>query len=94
MCVCVNQPPPTDREDIISHAFYVTFQAASATLARRIQHSENNIEIAKILPHRYPFLLVDKVIHLEKMKRAVGIKSLGDDVKNMVGRVWGEEEIL
>ena len=38
--------------------------------------AENNIEIAKILPHRYPFLLVDKVIHLEKMKRAVGVKSL------------------
>lgn len=36
----------------------------------------NNIEIAKILPHRYPFLLVDKVIHLEKMKRAVGIKNI------------------
>ena len=38
---------------------------------------QNNIEIAKILPHRYPFLLVDKVIHLEKMKRAVGIKRPG-----------------
>ncbi|CAK9101507.1 unnamed protein product [Durusdinium trenchii] len=36
----------------------------------------NNIEIAKILPHRYPFLLVDKVIHLEKMKRAVGVKNI------------------
>ncbi|CAJ1330051.1 unnamed protein product, partial [Effrenium voratum] len=36
----------------------------------------NNIDIAKILPHRYPFLLVDKVIHLEKMKRAVGIKNI------------------
>ena len=39
--------------------------------------AQNNIEIAKILPHRYPFLLVDKVIHLEKMKRAVGVKPLG-----------------
>mmetsp|Transcript_22460 Transcript_22460/g.40552 ORF Transcript_22460/g.40552 Transcript_22460/m.40552 type:complete len:244 (-) Transcript_22460:103-834(-) len=36
----------------------------------------DNIEIAKILPHRYPFLLVDKVIHLEKMKRAVGVKNI------------------
>lgn len=36
----------------------------------------DNIEIAKILPHRYPFLLVDKVIHLEKMKRAVGVKNV------------------
>jgi len=36
----------------------------------------DNIEIAKILPHRYPFLLVDKVIALEKMKRAVGVKNV------------------
>jgi len=34
----------------------------------------DNVEIAKILPHRYPFLLVDKVISVEKFKRAVGIK--------------------
>lgn len=36
----------------------------------------DNIEIAKILPHRYPFLLVDKVIALEKFKRAVGVKNV------------------
>jgi len=33
-------------------------------------------DIAKILPHRYPFLLVDKVVEYEKGKRAVGIKSV------------------
>jgi UDP-3-O-[3-hydroxymyristoyl] N-acetylglucosamine deacetylase/3-hydroxyacyl-[acyl-carrier-protein] dehydratase len=32
------------------------------------------IEIQKILPHRYPMLLVDRIIELESMKRAVGIK--------------------
>ena len=32
--------------------------------------------IMKILPHRYPFLLVDRVLHLEKGKRAVGIKNV------------------
>ena len=31
-------------------------------------------QIAKILPHRYPFLLVDKVVEFEAGKRAVGIK--------------------
>ncbi|MBZ0165590.1 MAG: UDP-3-O-acyl-N-acetylglucosamine deacetylase, partial [Candidatus Omnitrophica bacterium] len=30
--------------------------------------------IRKILPHRYPFLLVDRVIEIEHCKRAVGIK--------------------
>ena len=33
-------------------------------------------QIMKILPHRYPFLLVDKILHLEKGKRAVGIKNV------------------
>jgi len=30
--------------------------------------------IHEIIPHRYPFLLVDRVVELEEMKRAVGIK--------------------
>ncbi len=33
-------------------------------------------EIAKILPHRYPFLLVDKVVELDGYRRAVGIKNV------------------
>ena len=33
-------------------------------------------DIARILPHRYPFLLVDKITVLEKGKRAVGIKNV------------------
>ncbi|EJK74799.1 hypothetical protein THAOC_03501 [Thalassiosira oceanica] len=33
-------------------------------------------DIAKVLPHRYPFLLVDKVVEYEMGKRAVGIKSV------------------
>ncbi len=33
-------------------------------------------EILKILPHRYPFLLIDKVIELDSYKRAVGIKNV------------------
>ena len=33
-------------------------------------------DISKILPHRYPFLLVDKVVEYEAGKRAVGIKSV------------------
>lgn len=35
-----------------------------------------NKEIRDLLPHRYPFLLVDKVIELEPGKRAVGIKNV------------------
>jgi len=33
-------------------------------------------EIMKILPHRYPFLMVDRIIELEHGKRCVGIKNV------------------
>jgi 3-hydroxyacyl-[acyl-carrier-protein] dehydratase len=33
-------------------------------------------EIQAILPHRYPFLLVDRIVELEEGKRAVGIKNV------------------
>lgn len=32
--------------------------------------------IQRILPHRYPFLLVDKIIHLELDKKVIGVKSV------------------
>lgn len=33
-------------------------------------------EIKELIPHRFPFLLVDRIIELEKGKRAVGIKNV------------------
>ena len=33
-------------------------------------------EIQRILPHRYPFLLVDRIIEIEPPTRAVGIKNV------------------
>ncbi len=33
-------------------------------------------EIMKILPHRYPFLMVDRIIEVEQGKRCVGIKNV------------------
>lgn len=33
-------------------------------------------EIKKIIPHRYPFLMVDQIVELEEEKRAVGIKNV------------------
>jgi len=35
-----------------------------------------NREIQKILPHRYPFLLIDRLVEVEPGKRGVGIKNL------------------
>lgn len=36
----------------------------------------DTMTIMKILPHRYPFLLVDRVLCVEEGKRAVGIKNV------------------
>lgn len=36
----------------------------------------NNIDIQNIIPHRYPFLLVDKIVEIEYGKRAIGIKNV------------------
>lgn len=33
-------------------------------------------QIKEIIPHRYPFLLVDKVIEVEEGKRAIGLKNV------------------
>lgn len=35
-----------------------------------------NVEVQNIIPHRYPFLLVDRILELEEGKRAVGIKNV------------------
>ena len=33
-------------------------------------------EIMKVLPHRYPFLLVDRILEFEERKRIVGLKNV------------------
>ena len=33
-------------------------------------------EIMKTIPHRFPFLLIDKVLELEEGKRAVALKNV------------------
>lgn len=34
------------------------------------------VEIQKLLPHRYPFLLIDRVDELEPFKRLLGVKNV------------------
>jgi len=34
------------------------------------------LDIQKVLPHRYPFLLVDRIVDLVPMERVVGIKNV------------------
>lgn len=36
----------------------------------------DNCDIQNIIPHRYPFLLVDRIIEIEYGKKAIGIKNV------------------
>ena len=49
----------------------------------------NIVDIEKTLPHRNPFLLVDKVIHIDK-KKVVGIKNVTMNEPFFVGHFPGE----
>ena len=42
-------------------------------------------EIMKVLPHRYPFLLVDRIEEIEVGKRIVGIKNVTANEPHFTG---------
>ncbi len=49
----------------------------TATEVTATEHTALDIhDIMRILPHRYPFLLIDRVIDLVRMKRIVAIKNV------------------
>jgi len=49
--------------------------------------------IERILPHRYPFLLVDRITEIEPDKRIVGIKNVSHD-EHILFRRPGERPVL
>lgn len=66
--------------------------AVGAASSSSVQFSGSTLEsaeIMQILPHRYPFLLVDRVIALEEGKRAVGIKNVTVNDNFFVGHFPG-----
>jgi 3-hydroxyacyl-[acyl-carrier-protein] dehydratase len=46
-------------------------------------------EIMRIIPHRYPFLLIDRVLELEKGKRVVAIKAVTANEPQFTGHFPG-----
>jgi hypothetical protein len=54
---------------------------AASAISKDVKTLFTNEQIAAILPHRYPFLLVDKVVEFDAGKRAVGIKQVGRCVR-------------
>ena len=49
--------------------------------------------IFETLPHRYPFLMVDRIVELEAGKRAVGIKNVTINEPHFSGH-WPEEPVM
>ena len=47
-------------------------------------------EIQKILPHRYPFLFVDCIVEMERLKRVVGIKNVTMNESHFQGHFPGQ----
>jgi 3-hydroxyacyl-[acyl-carrier-protein] dehydratase len=47
------------------------------------------LEIQALLPHRYPFLLLDRVLAYEAGKRAVGLKNVSSNEHFFVGHFPG-----
>jgi 3-hydroxyacyl-[acyl-carrier-protein] dehydratase len=50
--------------------------AAPATETPAAKQTMDILEIMSILPHRYPFLLIDRVVEIERKQRIVAIKNV------------------
>ena len=46
--------------------------------------------IQKILPHRHPFLMVDAILEMERLKRIVGVKNVSNDEAYFQGHFPGK----
>lgn len=61
-----------------------------AMFARGVQEVLGSKEIMNLLPHRYPFLMVDKIAELEIGKRAVGLKNVSQNEPYFEGHFPGQ----
>jgi 3-hydroxyacyl-[acyl-carrier-protein] dehydratase len=50
----------------------------------------DSIGIQKILPHRYPFLMVDSIVEMERLKRIVGLKNVSINESYFQGHFPGK----
>src|SRR5216684_1142112 len=56
---------------------------------RRARMLLDVVEIQKILPHRYPFLMVDGILEMERLKRIVGVKNVTINESHFQGHFPG-----
>jgi len=86
-----NRPPTTflrsEEEDGGAEEEESTYVSAMdiSALTKDVKTVFSTEDILKLLPHRYPFALVDKVVEYEAGKRAVGIKSVTHNEPHFTG---------
>ena len=51
------------------------------------------LEIQKLIPHRFPFLLIDKIVELEPNKKLVALKNVSINEHYFVGH-FPEEKVM
>lgn len=78
----ISSAPPMQRFIRDKHSI-LTISRANSPTAESISSLTKGIEsvfpiekVKKILPHRFPFLLIDKVVHFEPGKSAIGVKQV------------------
>jgi UDP-3-O-[3-hydroxymyristoyl] N-acetylglucosamine deacetylase/3-hydroxyacyl-[acyl-carrier-protein] dehydratase len=59
-----------------SHRGTVTLVREMVKAGRKEKSMYTIEDIMKVLPHRYPFLLVDRILEIEEKKRIVGLKNV------------------
>lgn len=62
----------------------MTDEAATAEL-----HTADIMELFRLLPHRYPFLLVDKIVAIDGDNSAIGIKNVTVNEPHFTGHFPG-----
>ncbi|HYN64686.1 MAG TPA: 3-hydroxyacyl-ACP dehydratase FabZ [Candidatus Limnocylindrales bacterium] len=67
----------------------MTTDNATTTSAGDLSMPLEVADIMRILPHRFPFLLVDRILELEPGRRAVGIKNVTANEPQFTGHFPG-----
>ena len=57
--------------------------------SRDARRSVEFAEILRLLPHRYPFLLIDRVIEIDGTKSCIGVKNVTANEPHFVGHFPG-----
>lgn len=60
-----------------------------ATAASAREGAMGILDILRVLPHRYPFLLVDRILEMEPGKRIVGLKNVTVNEEFFLGHFPG-----